>query len=196
MLQTGGPIVNHLLLPAVNRHPNTAPDAPRKAVMAEKKIDPIRPTDDEARRMAKLLIAEARFGALAVLEPETGMPLVSRIAIGIDRSGCVVSLASDLSFHSKALKADARCSMLVGEPGKGDPLAHPRVTLIGRLEMVDRDQATKDGLRETWLKIQPKAQLYIDFADFNFYRLALERAHLNGGFGKAYVLTPDDIAKG
>ncbi len=161
--------------------------------MTTKKIDPIRPTDDDAREMARLLIREAHFGALGVVEPETGMPLVSRVAIGTDDEGRVISLASDLSFHSKALAVDARASVMVGEPGKGDPLAHPRVTLIGRMEKIDNAAPERVSLRETWLKQHPKAQLYIDFADFHFYRLAMERAHLNGGFGKAYVLTPDDL---
>ncbi|MEC9342390.1 MAG: pyridoxamine 5-phosphate oxidase [Pseudomonadota bacterium] len=162
--------------------------------MAEKKIDPIRPTDDDAREMARLLVAEAHFGALAVNEPDTGMPLVSRIAIGTDRRGAVISLASDLSFHSQALAIDARASILIGEPGKGDPLAHPRITLIGRMEVLDNAAPERAELRETWLEQHPKAQLYIDFGDFRFYRLKLERAHLNGGFGKAYVLKPADFA--
>lgn len=161
--------------------------------MTTKKIDPIRPTDDDAREMVRLLIREAHFGALGVVEPETGMPLVSRVAIGTDGQGRVISLASDLSFHSKALAADPRASVMVGEPGKGDPLAHPRVTLIGRMEKLDNAAPERGELREVWLKQHPKAQLYIDFGDFHFYRLALERAHLNGGFGKAYVLTPEDI---
>ncbi|MCG6858815.1 MAG: hypothetical protein LJE67_12205 [Salaquimonas sp.] len=160
-----------------------------------KKIDPIRPTDDEAREMARLLVAEAHYGALAVLEPETGMPLVSRIAVGTDADDQVISLASDLSFHSKALAANDRASILIGEPGKGDPLAHPRVTLIGRMKRLDNASPERAGLRETWLKQHPKAQLYVDFADFHFYRLKLERAHLNGGFGKAYVLKPNDFSQ-
>ena len=161
-----------------------------------KKIDPIRETDDEAREMARLLIAEAHFGALGVNEPETGMPLVSRVAVGTDGEGRVITLASDLSFHSKALGADARASILLGEPGKGDPLAYPRVTMIGRMEKIDNSSPERAGLREVWLKQHPKAKLYVDFADFHFYRLDLERAHLNGGFGKAYVLGPEDFDDG
>jgi len=47
--------------------------------------------------------------------------------------------------------------------------------------------------REFWLKKHPKAQLYVDFADFFFWKMTVERAHLNGGFGKAYVLKPTDL---
>jgi len=39
----------------------------------------------------------------------------------------------------------------------------------------------------------PKAQLYIGFADFSLLRLKVSAGHLNGGFGKAFVLTPEDL---
>lgn len=164
--------------------------------MTQKKIDPIRPTDDEARSLAAQLVAQARFAALAVLEPESGYPLVSRVAVGLDPEGELISLASELSFHSKALESDTRISLLLGEPGKGDPLAHPRITMIGRFDKIDRASEERNRLREPWLVQHPKSALYIDFGDFHFFRLALERAHLNGGFGKAFVLTPQDLRAG
>jgi putative heme iron utilization protein len=162
--------------------------------MNDRKIDPIRKTDDPARQMARDLIENARFAALAVLEPGTGFPLASRIAVGIDKQGAMVTLASELSAHSKALAADPRCSVLAGEPGKGDPLAHPRITLIGAMTRIERNSAEAGSLRDRWLELHPKSALYIDFADFHFFRLELERAHLNCGFGKAYILTPKDLA--
>ena len=161
--------------------------------MNEKKIDPIRPTDDVARRLGRELMVKARFAAIAVCEPQTGHPLVSRVAVGCDPEGRLLSLASELSGHSRALAADPRCSILVGEPGKGDPLAHPRITLIGRMLHIERGSPERDRLRGPWLDQHPKAALYVDFGDFHFFRLALERAHLNGGFGKAFILTPQDL---
>lgn len=158
------------------------------------KIDPIRPTDDAARELARRLIRDNGHGALAVLDPETGYPLASRIATHHDNRLAPIFLASDLSFHSRAIAVDPRISILLGEPGKGDPLAHPRITLIGRAEMVDNRGAERNTLRKRWLERHPKSELYIDFADFRFYRLAVERAHLNGGFGKAYVLGAADLA--
>jgi len=162
--------------------------------MNDKKIDPIRPTDDEARALARRLIAEAKFASLGVLEPGTGMPLVSRVAVAAEKDGSPFLLASDLSLHSRALALDARASLLFGEPpGKGDPLAFPRVTVIGRIAKLPHDGASHAERRAFWLKKHPKAQLYVDFADFFFWKMAVERAHLNGGFGKAYVLTPEDL---
>lgn len=161
--------------------------------MPPEKINPIRETNEQACELARKLIDEALFASLSVLEPETGFPIVSRIGVATDDAGNLIFLASELSNHSKFLKEDARASIMVGEPGKGDPLAHPRITLIGEVEKVDRASKMRDILCEPYLAKHPKAKLYIDFGDFHFFRLVLQRANLNGGFGKAFELTPSDL---
>ena len=157
-----------------------------------KKPDVLRPVDDEARRIAKTLVRTARFGALATLEPETGVPLASRVAAAPDIAGLPVILMSSLSAHATALQANPVCSLLLGEPGKGDPLAHPRITVIGRAAPVE-DGTRDPALRHRFLARHPKAALYIDFGDFAFWRLEVERASLNAGFGKAYALQATDV---
>ncbi|MEM9394867.1 MAG: pyridoxamine 5'-phosphate oxidase family protein [Pseudomonadota bacterium] len=155
---------------------------------------PIRPTNDEARALARHLIDEARYGAIGVQDPETRAPMVSRIAVGTTPDGMPLSLVSDLSHHTRALRQTPSCSLLVGEPGeKGDPLTHPRLTLQCTATFVTREDVDFAGLREHYLTTHPKAKLYIDFGDFNFVLLAPEEAHLNGGFGKAFTLTPEDL---
>lgn len=150
--------------------------------------DPIRPVDDEARRLARKLIDEARFGALAVLQD--GAPTVTRVAIATDSDGVPLTLISDLSLHTKALRADPQGSLLLGEPGdKGDPLTHPRITLQVKAQFMEKT----DALIARYLALQPKAKLYIGFADFHFARLLPQAAFLNGGFGQAFKLTPCDL---
>lgn len=162
--------------------------------MAE--TSPIRPTDDEARTLARQLLDHAVFGALGVIDPRTLGPMVTRVAVGTDAQGRPVSLVSDLSAHTQALRADPRCSLLVGEPGtRGDPLTHPRLTLAGRGRFVRKGADGYDALRQRWLEGHRKSALYIDFADFSFVVIDVETAHLNGGFGRAFVLTPDDLAQ-
>jgi putative heme iron utilization protein len=159
------------------------PDTPRP--------DPIRPTDDAARTLARDICASATFGALGVIDPETRGPMVSRVAV-LWHGGAVLVLVSDLSLHTAALRQDPACSLLLGEPGpKGDPLTHPRLTLLARAEITD-----KAALRTAWLARHPKAALYYGFADFRMWRLSPRHAHLNGGFGKAYRLTPADLDEG
>lgn len=144
--------------------------------------DPFRPVDDEARTLAQRLMAEARHGALGVLND--GVPMVTRVALAPD-AGALLTLVSDLAPHTGALRENPVASLLIGEPGRGDPLAHPRITLQVRAEFL---QKTEDVAR-TYLAAQPKAQLYIGFEDFHLVRLVAEHAVLNGGFGKAYRLS-------
>jgi len=160
--------------------------------MAE--ASPIRETDDEARRLGRDLLDSARHGALGVLNPQTGAPEVTRIAVATTPAGAPLTLISALSSHTAALRADPRCSLMVGEPGaKGDPLTHPRITLACRAEFTEHGTEAYAALRAHYLTIQPKAQLYIDFTDFAFATLHVASAALNAGFGKAYHLTPADL---
>ncbi|WP_126976932.1 HugZ family pyridoxamine 5'-phosphate oxidase [Frigidibacter oleivorans] len=158
-------------------------------------IDPIRPTDDQARALARSLIASARFAALAVLAPDGGHPAVTRVAVALGAGGGPVTLVSDLAAHTRALRADPRAGLLLGEPApKGDPLTHPRLSLQARAEFVAQDGPDHAALRALWLARHPKARLYIDFADFRFVRLVPLSAALNGGFGRAFHLTAEDLA--
>ncbi|AYD01797.1 pyridoxamine 5'-phosphate oxidase family protein [Neorhizobium sp. NCHU2750] len=154
----------------------------------------LRPTDDEARELACMLVRGARYMSLAVLDPVTGFPSVSRALTAIDLDGTPVILVSALSGHTKGLLSDPRCSLLAGEPGKGDPLAHARITVLCNAEPVDRDAVAHQRIRTRFLRRHAKAQLYVDFPDFRFFRLAPVQASLNGGFGRAYALSANDLA--
>ena len=155
--------------------------------------DPIRETDDEARALARRLIEEARFGALAVLDPQTGFPAVSRVAVGPGPEGGLFTLISGLSAHSRALGQDPRAGLLLGEPGKGDPLAHPRLSLQLRAHPLPDTDPRRASLRARWLADHPKAQIYIDLPDFFFVEFEILAGALNGGFARAYRLTADDL---
>ena len=163
-----------------------APDAPRR--------DPVRPADDGARDLAHRLMAGARHGALGVLDPGTGAPHVTRVAVGMD-GRVPLLLISALSHHTRALAADPRCSLLLGEPGpRGDALTHPRLTLLAEAAFVAADDPGRAALRDGWLARHPKARVYVDLADFAFVRLSIAGAHLNGGFGRAFRLAAADLA--
>ncbi|WP_027150938.1 HugZ family protein [Mesorhizobium sp. WSM2561] len=159
--------------------------------MNDRKKDVIRETDAEAIRLAKTLIRSARFGALAVIEPGTGSPLASRVGVATDIDGTPLILVSMLSAHTGA--SDPRCSLLVGEPGKGDPLAHPRLTLVCRAARLERGSDEHARTERRYLNRNPKAKLYAGLGDFSIFRLELERASLNGGFGNAYLLERADL---
>ena len=159
--------------------------------MAEN-FDPVQSANDSARETARLLLQEARFGTLATIQ-DNGYPFASLITFALDGARTPFLLVSRLSHHTKHLLADPRCSLLVGEPGKGDPLAHARITLQCSASIVDRTSDENLSLRDLFLARHPKAALYIDFPDFLYIRLTIEEASLNGGFGKAFRLSCDDL---
>jgi putative heme iron utilization protein len=162
-------------------------------ILNEPRKDVIRATDAEAIRLAKVLIRSARFGALAVIEPDSGSPLASRVGVATDVDGTPLILVSMLSAHTGAILADPRCSLLVGEPGKGDPLAHPRLTMACRAMRLERGSSEHTRAERRYLNRNPKAKLYAGLGDFSIFRLDPQRASLNGGFGKAYLLERIDL---
>lgn len=158
-----------------------------------KKKDVVLPTTDEAIRMVKTMLRTSRHGALATLDPNTGWPIATRVGVSSDFDGAPVLLISRLAAHTPALLADPRCSLLLGTPGKGDPLAHVRVTIACEAHEIERDSDTHKRLDNRYLSHQQKAKLYSSLPDFRYFRLEPQGASLNGGFGKAYALTREDM---
>jgi putative heme iron utilization protein len=160
--------------------------------MAEEK-NVIQETDEEGIRLARKLLRTARYGALASLEPGTGAPFASRVATATDVAGDPLILVSQLSEHTGFILADPRCSLLLGEPGSGDPLAYARITLACRAERLEHGTPESEEAGRRYLHRHPKAKLYAGFKDFSFFRLRIEKASLNGGFARAYRLGRGDI---
>lgn len=127
------------------------------------------------------LMLKVRSGALATLDRQAGFPLATLTAVGLDVDGVPIILVSQLSAHTRNLQSDPRFSLLLAGGGKGDPLAHPRITLIGEAS-VSEDPA----VRARFVKQNPKAKLYADFPDFSLWRLVPRELHLNGGFARAF----------
>jgi heme iron utilization protein len=161
--------------------------------LPQKLPSPIRETTPEAIKLAKTLIRTASFGSIAVLDPRDGRPYVSRISIATDFDGTPVTLISRLSFHTRSLLAEPRCSLLLGEPGKGDPLAHPRISLACNAAFLERGTPEEEAVSVRFIRRNPKSKLYAGFGDFNFVRLEISAASLNGGFGQAFEIGGNEM---
>ncbi|AGT09084.1 HugZ family pyridoxamine 5'-phosphate oxidase [Paracoccus aminophilus] len=156
------------------------------------KTDPIRTTDEEARALAQRLILEMKHATLGTIDPETGTPLLTRIAIQRDRDGCPMALLSGLAAHSRALKADSRVGLMVADSvAKGDPMNQARLSILARATLAEPDAER----RARWLENDPKATVYIDLPDFSFWRIEPVSGLLNAGFARAYRLDAADMLK-
>ncbi len=158
----------------------------------KKPRDVLQPVDDNARRLAKELVRSARYAALGTIDAATGAPSVSRVAIATFANGDAGFFISALAAHHPNLDKDNRCSLLVGEPGKGDPLAHARMTLIGKAQKLG-DGPDRDSFRARYRERNAKSKLYEDLPDFSYWRFRPEKISLNAGFGRAFALAPGDL---
>lgn len=139
-------------------------------------------TTDDMPRTVRALVRRLDRAALATALPGDGgtWPYVSLVLVAVDHDLTPILLLSNLAEHTKAVKADARVSLLFdGTAGLDQPLTGPRATLVGRAERTEDER-----LKARFLARHPDSAMYAGFKDFRFYRVAVERAHLVGGFGK------------
>ena len=109
-----------------------------------------------------------------------GRPYVSLVATACDMDASPLLLLSDLAQHTKNLAAGPSVSLLFEDvAGHPDPLAGPRLTLLGRAERRDDPRALA-----RFTARHPSAASYAGFADFHLYRVEIERSHLVAGFGR------------
>jgi len=158
-------------------------------IVADAQKPPAAEPKFDAVAEAKQLLRTARWAALATLVPDSGYPFATLANSASAPDGSPILLLSQLSAHRRHIAADPRVSLLFYLPGRGDPLALPRLTVLGRAQQAD-DPEHRAALRARFLARHPKSALYADFPDFAFFRVAMEAVHLNGGFGRAAPLTP------
>lgn len=150
-------------------------------------------TDDDRPRIdaaARHLLRSAPAGSLAtVMRDSDGAPYASLVAIATDHDGAPILLLSDLADHTKNLQRDDRISLLLtGSETHEDPFAGERLSLLGRLV-----KSNAPSLRQRYLARHQRAAGYADFTDFNFYRMAVDRAHLIAGFGRINWIDGKDL---
>ncbi len=151
------------------------------------------PADFMPLEVAKSLLRATRAGTLATLDRNSGHPFASLVNVATDVDGAPLILVSKLATHTANLECDGRASMLLAETGKGDALAHPRLTVLGMFASVAPDSADEPRMRRRFLARHPKSELYAGFADFAFWRMDVVSAHLNGGFARAADLTAAEV---
>jgi putative heme iron utilization protein len=137
------------------------------------------PFDAAAARRLMRAADRAALATCLQAEPQ-GWPYASLVLVAFDYDATPLLLISDLSEHAKNIAADPRLSLLIdGTAGHEDPLAGPRLSLIGSAV---RDDAGR--LRRRFVARHPASAVYVGFKDFHLYRIALERAHFVAGFGR------------
>jgi hypothetical protein len=143
--------------------------------------------DFDPVKAAKHLLREARTGALGTLAAD-GAPYVSLVTVATLPDGALVLLLSKLARHTANIARDSRVSLLLAADSReGDPLAGARIGIAGTIEK------TGDPAARRFLARHPSAQTYAGFADFSFFRIEIESAHLVAGFGRIVDIAAADL---
>jgi putative heme iron utilization protein len=136
---------------------------------------------------ARKLLRAARAGTLA--SGTDGQPFASLVTPACAPDLSLLLLLSDLSEHTRHLRAEPRCAVLVaGAAETANPQTAPRVTVTGLAEPID-----DPALKARWLAVHPYGALYADFGDFHLWRIRPRAALFVGGFARANRLKQSDL---
>lgn len=137
---------------------------------------------------ARKLLRAARSGVLATVT-DGGQPFASLVTHACAPDLSIVLLLSDLSEHTRHLRAEPRCSLLVcGAADSVNPQTAPRVTVTGLAGVIDDPRLTA-----RFLAVHPYAALYAGFGDFHLWRIKPMGALFVGGFARAVRIRADDL---
>ncbi len=156
-------------------------DAPANRKSREPLYDTEVPTPSHAER-ARTLAEDVGTATLCTVSKDpSGHPYGSFVAYSMD-GPTPIFLVSKLAEHTRNMLQDERVSLLIAEPGTGDPLARGRVTLLGTCAELTGDEAA--SARESYLKAHPGSSYYIDFRDFSLWGLTVSSLRYIGGYGR------------
>lgn len=137
---------------------------------------------------ARALLRAARAGTLAT--SGDGQPFASLVTPAAAPDGSVLLLLSGLSEHTRHLRDEPRCAVMVaGPPVEANPQTAPRLTVTG-LAAPEPDPA----LKARWVALHPYAAFYAGFGDFQLWRMAPKAGLYIGGFASATRLRQADLA--
>lgn len=145
------------------------------------------PVEDSPAWASRKLLRAARGGTLATAVQ--GQPFATLVTPACAADLSVLLLLSDLSEHTRHLRQEPRCSLLVsGMPTAANPQTAPRVTVTGLAEVAD-----EPALKARFLAVHPYAGLYADFGDFHLWRIRPAGALFVGGFARAARIKAADL---
>jgi len=119
---------------------------------------------------------------------DEGYPGGSVIGFAPDEEGRPLFVFSGMSTHTQDILADPRCSVTIASKEfKG--AADGRVNLMGKCNKLPKEDL--EAAKAAYLKKHPGA-FWVNFGDFNWFRMEIEKIRFVGGFARAGSVTPEE----
>lgn len=146
---------------------------------------------DAANRNDLLALVRARrWASLATLGAD-GAPLASSVACALspDARGFLLHL-SRLAEHTRNLLERPPAALVISEAdgGEGDPQTLARLSVQGRVRLLQKGAPGYSAARAAYLARLPHAEPRFEFSDFELFLLEVGRGHFVGGFARAFPL--------
>ena len=143
-------------------------------------------TDVDHGFAARKLLRGAVSATLATVTE--GQPFASLVTHAVLPDLTILLLLSDLSEHTRHLKVEPRCALLVqGAADEVNPQTAPRLSVTGLAELAP------DGLKPRFLARHPYAALYAGFGDFRLWQIRPAAGLLVAGFARATRLRQAEL---
>ena len=142
----------------------------------------------EAAKHARELLLKEYRGMLATHSKKMpGFPFGSVVPYCLDEAGRPLLLISRIAQHTHNLRADARCSLLVGERDADDVQGAGRLTLLAEARQLN-DEVAIEAAAARYYRYFPQARDFHRIHDFDFWVLEPVRWRFIGGFGAIHWL--------
>lgn len=146
----------------------------------------------EAVKNARQLLLKEYRGVLSTHSVSMpGFPFGSAVPYCLDANGWPLILISRIAQHTRNLRADGKCSLLVGEREAADVQAAGRLTVLAEARQLTDPPAIEAAARR-YYRYFPDARDYHQAHDFDFWTLQPVRWRYIGGFGAIHWL--DEVA--
>lgn len=132
--------------------------------------------DDSLRSLMK----NERVACLSTNYKDT--PFGSTVPFALDSKGIPIVVLSSLAIHSKNLDKNDKCSLMVMKEDKEDPFNSKRVTFLGKMVKIS-DEKQIEQLKKIFVERHKSAKEFIDFGDFSFFKMEIDKIYYVGGFG-------------
>ncbi|KAK9762033.1 hypothetical protein K7432_012607 [Basidiobolus ranarum] len=153
-------------------------------------------TAEEAAVLARQMVRDYGIGTLITSYPD-GQPFGTMDYFSDDcgRTGNPIFLMSTLQISVQNLDTSPRgafaIQMQLPNP-RQSPMPHARFTLMGEVKKIPQAEAESQQLKECFLRKHSEAKWWINYPDFQFYRMEVDRVFWIGGFGGYHYIGPID----
>ncbi len=142
----------------------------------------------------RAFIQRHRQATLAVAEHDEPFTAMVSYAQEPGLRGFLVHL-SNLAPHKRQLLANPRCSLLISapDPGTGEVLSLPRVTLQGSAARIPKDTPDYEQAMSCYLAKLPTSSIMFTLADFDLFRITPVSGRYIAGFGRTIPFTGAEL---